>query len=251
MRASTQDQVVRAYAERAVFARAESRPQVPRLLDRALAGTGHVAELPCGAGHFLTRYADAGVRVWLGDASQHMLNAATDHARHAGVRELVVGRHFLHDLPRLAKVDLVVVPNGALNQLAAQMPLEEVFAHLRRVVPPAARLLLQYLIRPGTAKCSFYDPALADDRWVADHRFYGPHGQEIIRHRRQYHQHNRSQVRVEFSYTGHAARTAQVHLALPTEQEMRAALEAAKWTLTAAVTTGGWREALAKTGGDQ
>ncbi|MEY9211575.1 hypothetical protein NI17_009750 [Thermobifida halotolerans] len=53
--------VVAGYRDRAAFARAEARPIVPHLLTRALGGVEEVVEFPCGTGHFLTAYAQAGV----------------------------------------------------------------------------------------------------------------------------------------------------------------------------------------------
>ena len=248
------DQVVDAYRDRAAWARAESRPTTPHLLAQALDGVTAVVEFPSGPGHFLTHYAHAGARVHLVDASWPMLTTAVHHARDAGVAELAVGCHFLEHLPDLVGVELVVVPNAALNQLAAQTPLPDVLAHLREAVHPGTRLLLQYLAAdagPGYGtSCAFYDPAVPDGRSVPGHTFTAPDGQQVTRHHRQHHTPNRDQVRIEFTHTTpeREERTTHVHLALPAVGEVEAELTRAGWTLTHTHAAPGFREALTHAG---
>ncbi|MBB4934430.1 SAM-dependent methyltransferase [Lipingzhangella halophila] len=242
--------VVDSYRDRAAWARAECRPTTPYLLAQALDGIAHVVEFPCGTGHFLPAYARAGVRVQLIDASWPMLSVATQHARDAGVSELAVGCHFLHQLPALPQAELVVVPHGALNQLAAQTPLTDVLAHLREAVRPGTQLLLQHLASDEGPGGSFYTPALADGEPIRDHRFRAPHGQEVLRHRRQHHSPNRARVHIEFTYTtgGQEDRTAHVHLALPTAVDVEDAVIHAGWTTTHTHAGSGLREFLAIAG---
>ncbi|MFE1102390.1 class I SAM-dependent methyltransferase [Nocardiopsis alba] len=245
--------VVESYRARAAWACAESRPTTPHLLFRALGDITTVVEFPAGPGHFLTAYARAGVRVRLIDASRPMLTAATHHARDVGVVELAIGCHFLEHLPDLAE-ELVVVPNAALNQLAAQTPLTDVLAHLREAVRPGTRLLLQYLQVGPTSHSEpggrFYDPALPDGHTSTDHTFTDPHNRRVRRHHRQYHTADRSQVRIEFTYTtpGHQERTTHVHLALPDMAEVESALTATGWTRSHTHTHAGFREILANAG---
>jgi SAM-dependent methyltransferase len=246
--------VVGSYRSRAAWARAESRPTTPHLLAGALDGVTAVVEFPAGPGHFLTHYARAGARVHLIDASWPMLAAATHHARDVGVAELAIGCHFLEQLPDLAGEELVVVPNAALNQLAAQAPLPDVLARLRRAVKPGTRLLLQYLTGgagPGHGPCGFYDPALPDGRTATDHTFSAPDGRPVTRRHRQHHAPDRARVRIEFAYTspGRAEPTASVHLALPTAAQVQAALAATGWTTARTHTHAGFREVLATAGG--
>ncbi|RNL86747.1 class I SAM-dependent methyltransferase [Halostreptopolyspora alba] len=244
------ERAVDSYRPRAAWARTESRPTTPRLLSPALDGAAHVAEFPCGPGHFLSTYAKAEVRVRLIDASWPMLTAAARHARDSGVAELAVECDFLHQLPALDD-DLVVVPNAALNQLAAQDPLPPVLTHLRRAVNPGTRLLLQYLAGEASgAGCGFYTPALADSHTVVDHHIHTPDGTEVIRHRRQHHTPERDQVNIEFTYTvnNRPVRTTRVHLALPTAAQVQAALTATGWATTHAHTRAGFREVLATAG---
>jgi SAM-dependent methyltransferase len=78
--------VVTSYTARTRFARAETATVLrPRLLRGLLATATHVAELPCGAGHFLTDYGDARLAVTLADANAAMLAQARAHARDAGL----------------------------------------------------------------------------------------------------------------------------------------------------------------------
>ncbi|WP_116246856.1 methyltransferase domain-containing protein [Nocardiopsis sp. FIRDI 009] len=246
------ERVVESYRHRAAWMRAEARPTTPHLLSKALDGATHVTEFPCGAGHFLNSYAKAGVRVRLVDASWPMLTAATHHARETGVVELALGCHFLHQLPDLSEEDLVVVPNAALNQLTAQTTLPDVLTLLRRAVRPGTRLLLQHLT-VDMLGCGFYTPTLADGHQIRDHRFRAPDGQEVTRYRRQHHTHDRSQVRIEFTYTspGQVDHTTHVNLALPSAAEIETALTNTGWTTTHTHTRSGFREVLATARGSR
>lgn len=225
--------VVAGYRDRATFARAEVRPIVPHLLTRALGGVEEVVEFPCGTGHFLTAYAQAGVRVRLVDGSEPMLTEAVHHAHRAGVGELAIGRHLLHDLPMFATTDLVLVPNGALNQLAAQSDPSTVLTLISAAVPTGCRLLLQ-VVDPTGDGIPFYSPTLPDGAWHHDHTFPAPNGRMVRRHRWQHHL-DRSRVEVGFAYTTgpHDPHTpehsARVDLALPSLADLYECATTAGW----------------------
>ncbi|GAA1464568.1 hypothetical protein GCM10009603_41910 [Nocardiopsis exhalans] len=244
------DKVVSSYRDRAAWARAESCPTTPHLLPRALADITAVVEFPAGPGYFLTHYAHAGVRLHLIDASWPMLTAATHHAREAGVAELAIGCHYLEHLPELVGEELVVVPNAALNQLAAQTPLPDVLARLREAVKPGTRLLLQYVAASAGPGSGFYDPALPDGRTILDHTFTAPGNQQVTRRHSQHHTADRRQARIEFTYTvsGHEERTSHVHLALPASGEVETALAHTGWVTTHTHDGAGFREVLATAG---
>lgn len=73
--------VVGGYGGRARFARAEADiVSRPRLLRGLLRTAGHVAELPCGAGHFLAEYAAAGAETTMPNAALNQLACQTPPA---------------------------------------------------------------------------------------------------------------------------------------------------------------------------
>lgn len=252
---SVEARVVGGYRHRAVLARAEVRPVLPALLSKALTGVKEVVEFPCGSGHFLTTYAHQGVRVRLVDGSAPMLTRAVRHARTAGVAELVVGHHFLHELPSLPTADLVVVPNGAFNQLAAQSDLLAVLRRLRQATATGCRLLLQ-AIGPTAEGTCFYDPHLADGTWVRDHTFTTPDGQIFHRHRHQHHP-EKARARIKFAYTLTPDQPCGPHpgtvieLDLPTPAQIRSATEATGWDTLHHSHHQGFIELLAQAGEDR
>src|SRR5262249_8172002 len=131
--------VVSSYEARVPYARAETAAvRRPRLLRGLLDTAAHVAEIPCGAGHFLADYARAGVAVTLVDASTAMLAVAIEHAVNAGLRAERTSPTAVYwqDLTPLDDVDLVVVPNAAINQLACQAPLPDLLTCLRASMRP-------------------------------------------------------------------------------------------------------------------
>ncbi|MGH3936930.1 MAG: methyltransferase domain-containing protein [Pseudonocardiaceae bacterium] len=184
--------VVDGYEARARFARAETdMVPSPRLLRGLLRTAEQVAEVPCGAGHFLADYAATGVETTLIDGNGAMLAAAIEHA--AAVELLADRIHahvgYLQQLGQLVDVDLVVMPNAALNQLASQTPPVELLTVICRALSPGVELLGQVACtHPGggvdTAGC--YDPSRA--------------GGAVLRRRRQHHEVDGAQVRVEFDY---------------------------------------------------
>lgn len=205
MTASITTAVVASYDERAQFARAETvAVRRPRLLRGLLNSSSHVAEVPCGAGHFLADYARADVAVTLVDANAAMLAVATEHAIQA---EVPIERTF----PRPAywqkltlpdDVDLVVVPNAALNQLVRQAPLTDLVTRLRAALRPDAEVLAQVACTHpggGVDRATFYDPARPHGVWFAD-RWFEPTdaGGAVVRRRRQHRDGNH--LRIDFDY---------------------------------------------------
>ncbi len=232
--------VVNGYELRAQFARADAYAvSRPRLLRGLLRTAQHVAEVPCGAGHFLADYADFGVRTTLIDGSAAMLAVATAHAADIGLPadRTHADVQYVQELGELADVDLLVMPNAALNQLACQTPLAELLAAIHNALRPGTELLAQVLCtHPGgeidTAGC--YAPIRQHGVWFAD-RYLDPSraGGAVLRRRRQ-HQHHEGngavRVRVEFDYVGTASVSlliTSVELRLFSAEELAAALTSA------------------------
>jgi SAM-dependent methyltransferase len=230
--------VVAAYEQRARFARAETAAvRRPRLLAAVLDSATHVTEIPCGAGNFLTAYARANVAVTLVDASPAMLAAAVEHAATTGadVTRTFPILSYLDDLPQLSDVDLVVVPNAALNQLACQTPLIDLLAHLRTLLRCGATVLAQVACThpvDTTDTATFYDPTLPHGTWFTDRRFLpASAGGAVARRRRQHREGNR--LRIEFDYrdpTGTCLHATEVELTLFTAPELVEAFEATGFT---------------------
>jgi len=175
MTATSATTVVDAYQYRVRFSRAETATvRRPRLLRGLLDTATHVAEIPCGPGHFLTDYAQAECTVTLVDASPVMLAAAVAHAVEAGLpgERTFPTAAYLQELKLPAEVDLVVAPNAALNQLACQSSLTGILSALRTAVRPGVEVLAQMACtHPGETvdTATFYDAARqvpARARWV-------------------------------------------------------------------------------------
>lgn len=204
--------VVDSYQQRARFSRAETATvHHPRLLRGLLPDIGHVAEIPCGAGHFLDLYATADVAVTLIDACPAMLVAAVKHAVEVGLPTDRTHPRvaYLQDLGQLSEVDLVVVPNAALNQLACQSSLPDTLAALRRAVRLGAQVLAQLACTypgGGVDTAGFYDVERQDRVWFADRWFSPAHaGRAVLRRRRQHRIDHR--LRIEFDYRDTAGRS--------------------------------------------
>jgi cyclopropane fatty-acyl-phospholipid synthase-like methyltransferase len=225
---STAATVVASYDDRVQFARAETaaaRP--PILLGHVLDTASHVAEIPCGAGHFLAHYAQARIAVTLVDANAAMLAEATTHALAVGIRlDRIFAIHtYLHDLVALDEVDLVVMPNGALNQLSSQAPLIDLLTHLRTTLPPDTRVLAQ------VACANMDNPARRHGVWLADRwlepTFHGP----VLRRSRQHR--NGNILRIEFAYrsaTDTLLHTSTIELTLFSAPQLTEAFTAAGFT---------------------
>jgi SAM-dependent methyltransferase len=223
-------EVVNAYKRRARFAAEDTvAVQRPRLLRGLLCEAAHVAEIPCGAGHFLTEYARTGCAATLVDASPEMLAVAMRNAVEAGLptdRTFPVVA-FVQELGFLADVDLLVVPNGALNQLVCQSRLISLLASLHRAIRPGTTMLTQVVCTHGgqlVDTATFYDAAFPHGAWFID-RFLDPVRTDgaVFRQRRQ---HRRgSLLHIEFAYCDEAGASLGVMTA---ELELLSALNLAK-----------------------
>jgi len=102
-------------------------------------------------------YADAGCTALLIDASAEMRDAAAVNA--AGLPNVRCLQSRLETLTAdVVLADLIVVPNGALNQLAHDLPLLDVFRPLAGVLTPGCRILVQALLGEPVEACGFYEP---------------------------------------------------------------------------------------------
>lgn len=250
--------VVASYEARTRFVRAETATvSRPRLLRGLLGSATHVAEIPCGAGHFLTDYAGAGLAVTLVDASEAMLTEACGHARDAGLppERTYTVHAYVQDLVVPEPVDLVVVPNAALNQLAAQAPLVDLLTGLRVSLRPGVEVLAQVVCTHaggGVDGAGFYDPACQHRVWFAD-RWFDPAqaGGAVLRRRRQHWDGDR--LRIEFDYRDPAntsLHTTTVELVLFSADMLSAAFTAAGFSHVRFLAgQGGLSEALATVDG--
>lgn len=231
--------VVGGYGERARFARAEADTvSRPRLLRGLLRTAGHVAELPCGAGHFLADYTAVGAETTLIDGNGAMLTAAIEYAAEVGLPADRTHAHcrYIQELGDLPDMDLAVMPNAALNQLACQTPPAELLAAIRRALCCGAELLAQVVcVHPGhrVDTTGFYDPARQHDVWFADRYLDPTRASGAVLRRRRQHRHQADgvgRVRVEFEYLdsdGASLRTSGVELRLFSVEELVAILTAA------------------------
>jgi len=145
----------------------------PRLLDTVLGESGlRVVEAPSGTGHYLPHYARAGARLTLADVCPQMITTALRHAEDSGVFAPAVACTLIEDLDSLITgVDLLVIPNAAINQLAAQPGrLIAVLSAAHRALAPAGTVYIQALCRSGTRvpACRFYDLAAPHRCWFPD-----------------------------------------------------------------------------------
>ena len=220
----------------------------------ALLGPGvRVAELPSGSGHFLATYAASGASTTLIDASPDMLDAAIVHAAKLGVpRPQTICRRAQDLVPEHGHVDLVVVTNGALNQLAAQMAPADVLTAARTILTPGGLLLAQILPPPGTAaadrSCGFYDPTQTDGHWVPDRELRDETGRRLTRRRCQHH--DGALVHIDFELTCDGETTPRsrhsVELRLLTAREIYTAAAVAGLTVASMRPgTGGLHEIVA------
>ncbi|MEV6980887.1 methyltransferase domain-containing protein [Sphaerisporangium sp. NPDC051017] len=214
------------YEERAATYAAEIASLAPpRLLDGLLHPGTTVAEMPSGTGHFLRTYAAAGAHTVLVDSNPAMLAAA---------RPAVRGQH-LHTVcspiqnvqqAQTGPVGLVVIPNGALNQLAADCGCEGVLAGMSRVLAPGGLLLAQLVDEVGG--CGFYDPGLPNGQWTIDRRMRGLHGEELVRMRRQRHHGDLVSIDLTLAATGSVRYDHQVCIRLLGADGLRELLTAAR-----------------------
>jgi len=240
------------YAARAGWYAAEiAGAAVPALLGGLLRAGMRVAEMPSGTGHFLPAYAAAGASVTLVDACADMLDAARRHAAQLQIRSLqTVCCEIENPPPELGPVDIVVIPNAAFNQLAANADPAELLEAAARILEPGGLLLLQVLrvADDGTAgPCGFYDPAAADGTWTADRAFTDDLGGHLVRRRRQHHDGTLLRIEFQLIRDGTSQYTHQVALRLLGNLECTAAVARAGLALSGTCCgAGGMDEVLAR-----
>ena len=228
---------VASYEGRTRFARTETKavPR-PRWLSSLLTTSAHAAEIPCGTGHFLDDYLEAGVAVTLVDASPAMLAAAVEHASETGLdstRTFPI-LSYVEELRPLRDVDLVVIPNAALNQLACQTPLTDLLASLRASLNGGASVLAQVACTHPPDKVditTFYDAAAPHGPWFTDRQFDPHAGGTAVRQRRQHR--DKERLRIEFDYhdpTGTSLHTTTVELSLFSSPQLIEAFHATGFT---------------------
>lgn len=214
------------YAERASWYAAEiSAAPVPALLAALLRPGMAVAEMPSGTGHFLPAYSSGRASITLADACLQMLIAAQAQAFRSGtVVTTVCGR--IEDLPgRTGPFGLIVMPNGALNQLASTEPPDRLLTAAARLLAPGGLFLAQVL-SPGAA-CGFYDPGLADGDWREDRQFLDEDGVPVSRRRCQHHEGDVARIEFELRSGGCVVHRQQVAVKMMTAREVHAVLAGA------------------------
>lgn len=189
------------YAARAHHYAAEIRavPPPAALADLLRPGL-RVAEIPSGTGHFLPAYSAARVNLTLIDACAAMLTAAQHQAAALGAQPRMI-HALVEDLPGDAgPFDLVVMPNAALNQLAAASDPTVLIASVARILTPGGLLLAQILDPTARRTCGFYDPALESDTWHVDRQFTDETGRRMVRRRRQHRQAGQIDIDLEMHH---------------------------------------------------
>ncbi|MFE9328767.1 class I SAM-dependent methyltransferase [Nocardia sp. NPDC052278] len=210
-------EAVAAYDARAAYCRAETTSVAPpRLLHPLLTGCTHVAEVPCGTGHFIAEYAAVGLTVTLADANPVMLGYASEQAEAVGLppHRTTLECAYLNKLRLSPTVDAVIVPNAALNQLLCHAGTQELIEQLRaattrRDVRVLAQVMCGY--RDHTDVAGFYDQTRPHGMWFTDKRFEPAHADGVaVRRRRQ--QRHGDQLHIEFDYRD--SRDRQLHTAV-------------------------------------
>jgi SAM-dependent methyltransferase len=174
------------YAGRARYYAGEiSHVPAPVLLAGLLRPGLTLAEMPSGTGHFLSAYSAASADVTLVDACPQMLAVAQAQATRRGAAIATICG-IIEDLAsRAGPFELIVMPNGALNQLTARTPLAGLLAAVGRLLAPGGLILAQ-ILAPDAAG-GFYDPRLPDGNWRQDRQFTSENGLPVTRRRRQHH----------------------------------------------------------------
>jgi 2-polyprenyl-3-methyl-5-hydroxy-6-metoxy-1,4-benzoquinol methylase len=211
------------YEKRAVHYAAEiSCVPEPALLAGLLRPGLAVAEMPSGTGHFLPAYSAAGVGITLVDACPQMLSAAQARAAQSGIAITAVCERIEDLAGRAGPFDLIVMPNGALNQLATGTSLARLLAIAAGLLTLDGRILAQ-LLAPGAA-CGFYDPDLADGDWRQDRRFASDDGRTVTRRRRQHQRNGVVHIDFELASGGNPLHRQQVTLRPMLIADVQAAL---------------------------
>jgi hypothetical protein len=209
------------WADRAATYAAETAPvPTPVLLPRLLASTRSwsLAEAPAGVGHFLDSYAVAGWReITLIDAEPAMLTEAVGRAATYGLTAHPV-RTRIQDLAALGhRYDAIVVPNAALNMLAAQTTPAATLTALRGALRPGGMLLGQFLgvHQDGTLdRSGCFDPDLPDGAWTEEWHRPTTGGRSLTRRRRQHRAGPDLTIEIELALTVDDAEPAHHQIAL-------------------------------------
>lgn len=214
------------YSGRARYYAAEiSHVPQPALLAGLLRPGLAVAEMPSGTGHFLAAYSAADADVMLADACPQMLAVAQARATRRETSVTTVCG-MIEDLPGQAgPFGLIVMPNVALNQLAAAALAATLLAAAGRLLAPDGLILAQVLA--ADALCDFYDPCLTDGYWHQDRQFASGQGRMVVRRRRQHHHGGIVAIDFEMSCDGQPVLRQQVTLRLLASEGMQAALAGA------------------------
>ncbi|MCK9875400.1 class I SAM-dependent methyltransferase [Frankia sp. Ag45/Mut15] len=214
------------YATRSRHYSAEIAQVPPPMVLPGLLRPGlRVAEMPSGTGHFLAAYMAAGAEVTLVDICEQMLQIARQHAD-AHTPQTRFFCSALEDLsPQAGPFDLIVMPNGSLNQLAVDTAPADLLTVAAGLLAPGGRLLAQVLAAGRT--CSFYDPHADDGRWQVDRRFTDDTGQPMVRRRRQQHQAGLVDLDLELHRGDELVYRDRVTVRPLTAADLRAAFEAA------------------------
>lgn len=234
------------YAARARYYAAETSgvPQ-PELLAGLLRPGLRVAEMPSGTGHFLPAYTAAGADATLVDSCPQMLAEARGRAVRDGENPGTLCTAIEDLSPRHGRYGLIVMPNAALNQLAAGTGAAALLGTVARVLEPGGTFLAQVLDRHHA--CGFHDPRLADGTWHTDRQFTDDAGHQMTRRRRQRHCDDRVEIDFELHRGSGLAQRQHVTLRPLSERDLRAALAAAGLTASRIVPgAGGLTEVLAR-----
>lgn len=225
----------------------------PRLLTRLLRPGLRVAEMPSATGHFLSAYAACRAQVTLVDCCQEMLSTAGRRAEGIGLKGLRVVLSPIQNLASEAgPVDLVVIPNAALNQLAAGTHLVTLLTAVAQVLKPGGLLLLQILALhdDGTiGACNFYTPGIGEQELITDRKFTDKDGSLLVRRRQQSCARRILHLQFQFLRTDRACYRHSVDLRLLGVDHVRAAPSVAGFgNIDIASGAGGLTEVLACAG---
>jgi hypothetical protein len=172
---------------------------LPGLLQRCSGGT--VGEVPSGCGHFLSAYAASSCAVTFVDACTAQLVKVRQRATAIGIGDRV---HAVEArVEKLAEavrpLDVMVVPNASLNQLAAQGPVAELLAAYHATITRGGWAVFQMLCSHPSGRvdaAAFYDPRLPDSTWVDEWCRPTDRG-SLVRRRRQVHAGTRLHISFE------------------------------------------------------